>query len=127
MKDLKTPSGKPFRYMECPGGELVVYPSDEQGTHQEMTAIAITQHTINLVSKTIRERGRILMGASRDNPPKNSLGELLKEKNQSPQQLSYLSAILQSHGFCSIEKERNAFVLVYRSPAGERRGSPKVS
>ena len=85
-----------------------------------MTALAITPYMVNLVSSTIRERGRILMGASRDNPPKNSLGELLKGKNQSPQQLSYLSAILQSRGFCSIEKERNAFVLEYCIPAGER-------
>jgi hypothetical protein len=119
VKNLTTPSGRPFRYRECPEGELVVYPSDEQGTHQEMSALVITPYTINLVSSTIRERGRIRMGASRDNPPKNSLGELLKGINQSPQQLSYLSAILQSRGFCSIEKERNAFVLVYRIPTGK--------
>ena len=120
MKNLTTPSGKPFRYRECPGGELVVYPSDEQGTHQEMSALVITPYTINLVSKTIRERGRIRMGASRDNPPKNSLGELLKDEKQSPQQLSYLSAVLEARGFCSIEKRGKAFVLVYRVSAEGR-------
>jgi hypothetical protein len=111
---LTTPSGKTFRFEECPGGEIIVYPSDDRSNHQEKTALVITPYTINLVATTIMERGRVLMGASRDNPPKNSLGQLLKEQNQSTQQLSYLSAILQSRGFCSIEKEGNAFILVYR-------------
>jgi hypothetical protein len=122
MKTLATPTGKPFRYAESPGGELVVYPSDEHGAHQDKFALAITPYTINLVSAAIRRRGSILMGASRDNPPRNSLGELLKRENQTPQQLSYLSAVLESRGFCSVEREGNAFVLVYRTPVGERNG-----
>lgn len=70
MKNLTTPSGKPFRYFECPGGEIVIYPSDEEGQPQSEAALAITPYTVNLVSGAIRDHGRILMGASRDKPPK---------------------------------------------------------
>lgn len=117
MKTMTTPSGKPFRYKECPGGELIVYPSDEDGRHQEKAALVITPYTINLVVRAIRDPGRILMGASRDNPPDNSLGKLLKDVNQSPQQLSYLAAILAARGYCLIEKEGRAFVLAVSVPA----------
>jgi|GEM_PF-1101964 len=116
MRTLTTPSGKPFRCRECPGGEFVVYPSDEEGRHQEKDALAITPYTVNLVARAIGDRGRILMGASRDDPPNNSLGKILKNEGQSPQQLSYLAAILAARGSCTIEKEGRAFVLVGRVP-----------
>lgn len=51
------------------------------------------------------------MGASRDMPPESSMGALLWKVKRSPQQLSYLTAILESEGFCRIEIEGKAFVI----------------
>ncbi len=53
------------------------------------------------------------MGASRDNPPENSLGAILKREGQTPQQLSYLIPILIDQGFCSFSKEGKAFIVNY--------------
>jgi len=114
MRALNTPSGKPFRYRNCPDGEIIVYPSDKEGLQQDKEALVITPFTIRLIVAAIQENGRILMGASRDNPPKSSLGRLLKDINQSPQQLSYLTAILAAEGSCRIEKDGNAFVIIHR-------------
>lgn len=114
MQNMTTPSGKPFQFRKCPEGEIIVYPSDKDEKFQDREALVITPYTINLIADAIRENGRILMGASRDNPPKSSLGSLLKDVNQTPQQLSYLTAILESDGFCRIEKEGKAFVIIHR-------------
>lgn len=54
------------------------------------------------------------MGASRDNPPKDSLGYILIEENQTPQQLSYLIPILIKKKFCTYDKEGKAFVVRYK-------------
>ena len=114
MRRMKTPSGKPFRFRKCTEGEIIVYPSSKERKHQDRDAIVITPHTIKLISDAIKKQDRILMGASRDNPPKSSLGALLKTINQSPQQLSYLTAILESEGFCKIEQHGKAFVIIYQ-------------
>lgn len=114
MHQLTTPSGKPFRYRKCPEGEIIVYPSDKEGLPQDRDALAITPFTVQLVMEAIQKNGHIFMGASRDNPPKGSLGRLLKDLNQSPQQLSYLTAILARDGFCRIDKDGSAFVIIHR-------------
>jgi hypothetical protein len=66
------------------------------------------------VREVIKSNLRILMGASRDNPPKNSLGFLIKKEKQSPQQLSYLIPILMDEGFCTFEKRGKAFIIIYK-------------
>lgn len=116
MHELTTPSGKPFRYKEYPAGEIIIYPSDKEGRFQEREALVITPYTVNLICHAIQEKGRVFMGASRDNPPASSLGKLLKNINQSPQQLSYLTAILAAKKVCTIEKDGNAYVIVHRRP-----------
>ncbi|RJR48120.1 MAG: hypothetical protein C4576_08770 [Desulfobacteraceae bacterium] len=113
MKALTTLSGKNFHYKGDLREELIVYPSDGEGMAQDEFALAITPFTTNLVKSVIRERREILMGASRDNPPKNSLGSILKNRNQTPQQLSYLIPILIESGFCEYAKDGKAFKIIY--------------
>ena len=54
------------------------------------------------------------MGASRDNPPKGSLGYFITMEKQSPQQLSYLIPILIEEGFCDFRKDGKAFVILHK-------------
>jgi hypothetical protein len=113
MREIRTPSGKPFRFKKCDGGEIIVYASDKKRKHQDKDAIIITPYTVKQVCDAIKNKVRIRMGASRDLPPESSLGAILRKDKQSPQQLSYLTAILESEGFCRIEKEGKAFVIVF--------------
>ena len=115
MKRLETLTGHRFQYKEHPDKELIVYPPDKQGGLQEKSAIVITPFTQMVVKEGIKSNGEILMGASRDNPPKNSLGALIKRENQSPQQLSYLTPILIEGGFCTSQKHGKAFVIRYQT------------
>jgi hypothetical protein len=114
MKILKTLSGHLFQYKKYPDKELIVYPQDENGNLQEKSAIVITPFTQNLVKEAIKSNLRILMGASRDKPPKNSLGFLIKKEKQSPQQLSYLIPILMDEGFCTFERHGKTFIILYK-------------
>jgi len=110
MKKLSTATGSPFQYKEHPDGELIVYASDQHGNLQEKSAIVITPYIIRLVKRAIQRHGRIMVGASRDNPPPQSLGVLIKAEHQSPQQLSYLIPILAEAGECEILREGQAIV-----------------
>jgi hypothetical protein len=112
MKELTTLTGNPFQYKRHADGELIVYPPDEKGNVQDKSAIVITPFTIGLVKDAIRKVARIKMGASRDAPPPGSLGALIKQQKQSPQQLSYLIPILVAEGSCRVEREGKAFVMV---------------
>ena len=114
MKKLRTLNGKPFQYKSCDNEGLIIYPSDNIGNEQEKFALAITPYTINLVKSEIKQKRLILMGASRDNPPKDSLGALLKSEGQTPQQLSYLIPILIDEGFCDYTKEGRAYIIKYK-------------
>ncbi len=113
-KKLRTLNGKPFQYKSCSSEELIIYPSDNTGNEQEKFALAITPYTINLVKSAIKRKRQIPMGASRDKPPKDSLGALLKSEGQTPQQLSYLIPILIDEGFCHYTKESKAFIIKYK-------------
>lgn len=112
MKTLFTLSGRKFQYKKHPDGELIVYPADQNGDLQEKSAIVITPYTIDLVKDTIKKYSEILMGASRDNPPKESLGALIKKEKQSPQQLSYLIPILFESGICKVRQDGKAFIVM---------------
>ncbi len=113
MRQLSTLSGKCFKYKGNLNEELIIYTSDENGREQERFALVITPYTINLVKSVIMQKGKILMGASRDNPPQNSLGAVLKNERQTPQQLSYLIPILIESGFCEYSKKGKAFLINY--------------
>jgi hypothetical protein len=114
MKRLTTPSGKSFLYKRCDSGEIIVYSSDKENTHQDRSAIIITPFIENFVRQKVKDQGKILMGASRDAPPRGSLGYYIREMNQSPQQLSYLSAVLQEEGYCTVMKTGKAYTLIHR-------------
>lgn len=114
MKKLKTLTGKNFQYKGNLTEEIIIYPSDSENKPQDKFALVITPFTINLVKSAIREKGKILMGASRDLPPKNSLGTLLQEEGQTPQQLSYLIPILIESDFCDYEREGKAFKIIFK-------------
>ena len=90
MNALTTLSGRPFQYTLYDDGHIVVYPA-RAGKPQIKSAIVITPYTAELVREAIKNTRQILMGASRDNPPPDSLGAILKREGQSPQQLSYLA------------------------------------
>jgi len=113
MKKLETLSGKTFYFKSIAKEEFIIYPSDKEGNKQEKFAIAITPYIINLVKAEIKRKRQVHMGASRDNPPENSLGALLKREGQTPQQLSYLIPILIDEGFCFFAKEGKAFMINY--------------
>lgn len=114
MDRLRTLTGRQFQYKGTSDGEIIVYPSDKDGNPQSRSAIVITPHTVRLVKRAIKKATTIKMGASRDRPPTGSLGALLKEQKQSPQQLSYLIPILVDEGFCSASRPERAFLVVYR-------------
>ena len=113
MKTLFTLSGRGrFQYKKHPDGELIVYPADKNGVLQEKSAIIITPYTITLVVDAIKKHTEIPMGASRDNPPQESLGALIKKEKQSPQQLSYLIPILVELGMCKFRRDGRAFIVM---------------
>jgi len=113
MKVLKTVTGSKFQYKVHPDGEIIVYP-EQDGALQERSAIVITPYTIKLIREAIQSARSVHMGASRDNPPAHSLGALLKQEGQSPQQLSYLIPLLIAEGYCDCVKDGQAFVVRYR-------------
>ena len=114
MKELFTLKGSRFRYKGDLSEEIIVYPSDKNDKHQDKCALVITPYTIKMILKAIKEMKEIPMGASRDNPPKNSLGYLLIKDDQTPQQLSYIIPIFIHSGLCTYRKEGNAFIIKYK-------------
>ena len=82
MKKLNTLTGNPFQYKRHPDGEIIIYTPDREGNVQNKSAIVVTPFTINLVKKAVEGAREIKMGASRDNPPRNSIGSLIKKDSQ---------------------------------------------
>jgi hypothetical protein len=108
---------KAFDYKYADGEEIIVYPSDDDGHAQKTYPIVITRFEQQLVKDGIRGAGTITIGASRDKPPKGSLGTALKAHGCSPQILSYLSAILVSEKHCAPSKHGNTLALTFNKNA----------
>jgi len=118
LKTLCTLShDKPFEYKYVDDEEIIVYPCDNDCNSQREYAIVITSFEQQLVRNGIREAGTITIGASRDNPPKASLGATLKAHDCPPQLLSYLSAILVSGKYCAASKHRKTLALTFNKKA----------
>jgi hypothetical protein len=118
LKTLHTlAQNKPFEYKYVDGSEIIVYPSDDESNAQTKYAIAITNFELQLVKNRVKDSGSIVVGASRDKPPKGSLGAMLKTHGCSPQILSYLSAILVAENFCMPIKQRAALALSFNKTA----------
>lgn len=108
---------KAFEYKYADGEEIIVYPSDDDGHPQKKYAIVITPFERQLVRDSIKGVGSITIGASRDKPPKGSLGAALKGHSCSPQILSYLSSILVSEKYCLPSKHGNTLALAFNKTA----------
>ena len=112
LKTLHTLShNKAFGYKYADSEEIIVYPSDDDGQPQAKYALVITRFEQQLVCDNIKTAGTIIVGASRDKPPRGSLGAALKVHGCSPQILSYLSAILVAEKYCLPSKIGSALAL----------------
>jgi hypothetical protein len=98
------------------GEEILVYPSDKDDHPQRKSAVVITKFEQQLIKDCIKQAGTIVIGASRDKPPKGSLGAILKTNGCSPQLLSYLSAILVHNGYCTPKTTGNTLMLSFKKP-----------
>lgn len=114
MKRGNTFKGKAFLFEGDLTSFLTIYPVDKDGSPTG-TKVEIDRATIELVMKTIDNKGRIQMGACRDNPAKQSLGEMLYNRKKSPQWLSYILPLLEKDDFITHYKEGNAFWVKRRS------------
>ena len=73
-------------------------------------SIGISKEIINAIKSKITQRSPVLMGACRDNPSKNSIGQSLKMQGYSPQNLSYVIPLLIGEGFC-VANDKKPFVI----------------
>lgn len=74
MKTNKTLTGIKFKYEGSVDEGLVIHKN---------IPIWIPKNIINAIKEEVLRRSPILMGACRDNPSKNSIGESLREKGYS--------------------------------------------
>lgn len=77
--------------------------------------IAISVDTIRLIKTEIARRNPVLMGACRDNPSRNSLGETLRGRGITPQVLSYVVPLLVDSGYCTTNNSK-PLVISRRTP-----------
>lgn len=133
MPTLKTfTRNRYFEYKLLPDGEILVYTPGPNGQPQHQSALVLTQYTIALVKQAIADsvhhpRERIAMGAARGTPPANSLGAVLTEVRQSPQQLSYLMPILVAEGYCHMLKQGNTIYFAYNPPKPTEEDTPDTT
>ena len=108
MRQGITFKGKPFIYEGSLTSSLKVSPLNKEG-EPTGTIVPIDAVTIRHIKNIINEKGKIQMGACRDNPAPQSLGELLHEMHKSPQWLSYVLPLLEEEGFLTHYKDGRAF------------------
>lgn len=101
MKQTKTLRGVGFKYEGSLDNGLVIH---------KRISIGISKDIVNAIKSEITRRSPVLMGACRDNPSKNSIGESLKAKGYSPQNLSYVIPLLIEEGFC-VANDKRPFVI----------------
>jgi len=101
MKQTKTLMGVVFKYDGSLDNGLIIYKKID---------IGISKNIINAIKSDITRRSPVLMGACRDNPSKNSIGESLKIQGYSPQSLSYVIPLLIEEGFC-VANGKKPFII----------------
>ena len=101
MKQTKTLMGVGFKYEGSLDNGLIIY---------KKINIGISKKIVNAIKSEITRRSPVLMGACRDNPSKNSIGESLKMQGYSPQNLSYVIPLLIEEGFC-MANDKKPFVI----------------
>lgn len=101
MKQTKTLMGVGFKYEGSLDNGLIIY---------KKINIKISEKIIKVIKTEIIRKSPVLMGACRDNPSKNSIGESLKMQGYSPQNLSYVIPLLIEEGFC-VTNDKKPFVI----------------
>ncbi len=71
----------------------------------------IPSGTVAIIKKAINVAREIPMGACRDNPAKDSIGNILRGQKKSPQALCYVIPLLNEEGFCTYFKKGNAYYI----------------
>ncbi|MRR16940.1 MAG: hypothetical protein EG826_10835 [Deltaproteobacteria bacterium] len=101
MNQSRTLMGVGFKYEGSLDKELVI---------RKNIDIKISKANIDLIKAEIIKRSPVLMGACRDNPTKDSIGESLLRQGYSPQTLSYVIPLLIEEGFC-VANDRKPFII----------------
>jgi hypothetical protein len=68
--------------------------------------IYISRNIIQIIQGEIEKRSPVFMGACRDKPIRDSIGETLLNNGYSPQSLSYVIPLLIEEGFCRASDRR---------------------
>lgn len=97
MPSARTLMGVEFQYSGSLDTGLIVH---------KKVDVRIPAKAIQLIRGEIQNKSPILMGACRDNPAKNSIGETLLNNGYSPQFSSYVIPLLIEEGFCKASEQR---------------------
>lgn len=97
MSSARTLMGVEFQYSGSLDAGLIVHKNVD---------IPISVHVVRMIRGEIERKSPVLMGACRDNPTRNSIGETLLNKGYSPQMLSYVIPLLIEEGFCKASDRR---------------------
>ena len=97
MSSARTLMGVKFQYSGSLETELIVHRNVD---------IHISADVIQMIRGEIEKRSPVLMGACRDNPTRNSIGEALLNNGYSPQMSSYVIPLLIEEGFCKASDRR---------------------
>jgi hypothetical protein len=98
LKHAKTLTGVEYKYEGSLDTELTIYQNDSINK--------ISKEIIGKIKSEIKQRSPVKMGACRDRPSKNSIGESLKKQHHSPQNLSYVIPLLIEEGFCVVTNKK---------------------
>jgi hypothetical protein len=97
MSGARTLMGVEFQYSGSLDTGLIVHKNID---------IHISTNIIQMIRGEIEKRSPVLMGACRDNPTRDSIGETLLNNGYSPQNLSYVIPLLIEEGFCKASDRR---------------------
>jgi len=110
MRRSHTVTGKLFYYDGDLTQGLTVHTCDKQGKVKD-EGFYISSGTVAIIKKAITATREIPMGACRDNPAKDSIGNILRGEQKSPQALCYVIPLLNEEGFCTYFKKGNAYYI----------------
>jgi len=97
MPSSRTLMGVEFQYSGSLDTGLIVHKNVD---------IHVSADIIRMIRGEIERRSPVLMGACRDNPTRDSIGETLLNNGYSPQISSYVIPLLIEEGFCKASDRR---------------------
>lgn len=110
MRQLRTVTGKLFYYDGDLSQGLTVRTCDKQ-EKMKAKGFYISARTVAIIKKAITTACEIPMGACRDNPAKDSIGNILRCQHKSPQTLCYVIPVLNEEGFCIYFKKGKTYYI----------------